>query len=459
MVWQPSHELQGGKYIIEEILGEEGFEITYKVWHHNLQTYTVIKTINDDLRDDPDYQKYEEKFQQEARILQRLSQQENNHIVSIKDLFVENNICCLMMDFVEGESLEDLVKNRKLSKAEVVNCIQQIAQALIVIHSLGLVHGNVHPGNIIFQNDGTATLIDFGIAGEIIPTSRYKSSKKFAHQVFAPYEQSLGRREPTIDIYSLASSLYFAATGELPVSGNERYTDVILHHNSDPLVPPEAYNYSLSNNVKFAIEKGMKIEPEYRSQSVSNWLELLLTDVVVKVSDFPWLSLGYITFYYSIFGFLLGLSTITITCAITYAIASSFGGTLAIILLPLFSTLIDPSMGMSMIAFYITEFFAFTIAIASALPIGRAYTVSSIYCLFINILLGVENDRSAVLTCILTWILCILFIFTYNCVDKQLKKQSIREDNQEFILAGASLLGVFLGWLVYQLFPQLYLNI
>ena len=275
MIWQKGHKLQGGRYVIEKVLGEGGFGITYKVLHTALRAYLVIKTLNDDLRYEPDFDKYEEKFKQEARILKKLSDQKNKNIVRVTDLFEENKIWYLVMDFVEGESLQKLVKRRKLSETEAVNYIRQIGEALVVCHNKNLFHRDAHPGNIMIQKDGTAILIDFGLAGEIIPSSRYEGFKPFAHPIFAPYEQGFGERKPTIDVYTLAASLYYAVTRNPPARGSERFIQVIFNSQSDPLIPPEQYNPDISNNLKLAIEKGMKLEPQFRPQSMVKWLALL----------------------------------------------------------------------------------------------------------------------------------------------------------------------------------------
>ena len=275
MIWQKGHKLQGGRYVIEKVLGEGGFGITYKVLHTALRAYLVIKTLNDDLRYEPDFDKYEEKFKQEARILKKLSDQKNKNIVRVTDLFEENKIWYLVMDFVEGESLQDLVKKRKLSETEAVNYIRQVGEALVVCHNKNLFHRDAHPGNIMIQEDGTAILIDFGLAGEIIPSSRYEGFKAFAHPIFAPYEQGYGERKPTIDVYTLAASLYYAVTRNPPARGSERFIQVIFNSQSDPLIPPEQYNPDISNNLKLAIEKGMKLEPQFRPQSMVKWLALL----------------------------------------------------------------------------------------------------------------------------------------------------------------------------------------
>ena len=127
----------------------------------------------------------------------------------------------------------------------------------------------------MIQNDATAILIDFGLAGEIIPSSRYEGFKAFAHPIFAPYEQGYGERKPTIDVYTLAASLYYAVTRNPPARGSERFIQVIFNSQSDPLIPPEQYNPDISNNLKLAIEKGMKLEPQFRPQSMVKWLALL----------------------------------------------------------------------------------------------------------------------------------------------------------------------------------------
>jgi serine/threonine-protein kinase len=270
MPWTAGERLQAGKYVIDKVLGQGGFGITYKALHVELNRTVVIKTPNENLSHDPEYDKYIERFIQEGRTLARLSQDPHPHIVGVIDLFKEGAIHCLVMDFVPGENLFETVRRRGgLTETEIVPCIRQIGEALAVVHQAGLVHRDAHPGNIMLRSINKAVLIDFGIAKELVPKTR--SSKGIAgNEGFAPYEQmSRGSREPMVDIYCLAATLYYAVTGQRPTTSLARK----LHDVS--LTPPKQINPSISDRLNQAILKGMALEPKDRPQSMQVWLAML----------------------------------------------------------------------------------------------------------------------------------------------------------------------------------------
>ncbi|MBD2183624.1 serine/threonine protein kinase [Planktothrix sp. FACHB-1355] len=267
MVWAAGQRLQKGKYIIEKILGEGGFGITYQARHTLLQQLVVIKTPNESLKNDPEYPKYLQRFVEEGRRLEKLSEKQHPNIVRVRDLFEKKGIYCLVMDFVAGESLFDLVRRRgALPANEAVEYVRQIGEALTVVHQASLVHRDAHPGNIMVQSDGKAVLIDFGIAGEILQT--VESSKHFGNWAFAPYEQMMGSREPTVDVYCLAASLYYAVTGQCPTSSLDRKL------NNVRLIKPKQHA-DISDELNRAILKGMELEAKNRPQSMQEWLKLL----------------------------------------------------------------------------------------------------------------------------------------------------------------------------------------
>ncbi|MFN6486315.1 MULTISPECIES: serine/threonine-protein kinase [unclassified Nostoc] len=272
MPWIVGQKLQSDKYEIKTVLGQGGFGITYKALHVDLNQTVVIKTPNEYLSHDPEYEKYIERFIQEGRILARLSEDPHPHIVGVIDLFRENATHCLVMDFVEGENLFEAVKCKgALPEAEIVPCIRQIGEALSVVHQAGLVHRDAHPGNIMMQRNGKAVLIDFGIAKEILPKTL--SSKGIAgNEGFAPYEQmSRGSREPTVDVYCLAATLYYAVTGQRPTTSLARKLD------NAPIISPKQIIPSISNGLNQAILKGMALEAKDRPQSMQLWLAMLET--------------------------------------------------------------------------------------------------------------------------------------------------------------------------------------
>ncbi|MFB2920394.1 serine/threonine protein kinase [Aerosakkonema funiforme] len=268
MVWAAGQRLQNGKYIIEKILGQGGFGITYKALHTKLNQPVVIKTPNASLQNDPEYAKFVKRFIKEGQLLARLSEEPHPSIVRVSDLFEEYNIPCLVMDFIAGENFWELVQRRgTIPETEAVEYLRQIGEALVIVHQAGIVHRDAHPGNMMLRKNGKAVLIDFGIAGEIMPAS--PSSRHFANLAFAPWEQMSGSREPTVDVYSLAASLYYAVTGQRPTACLERKLQNIA------LVSPKKLVASISDELNEAILKGMELEAQNRPHSVREWLELL----------------------------------------------------------------------------------------------------------------------------------------------------------------------------------------
>jgi serine/threonine protein kinase len=273
MVWASGQQLQDGKYVIEQVLGQGGFGITYKAKHSILNNSVVIKTPNDSLKNDPEYANYVKRFINEGQRLEQLSQTQHPNIVRVRDLFHEGGTYCLVMDFVQGESLFNLVQRRgTLPIEEALQYITQIGNALKVVHQAGLVHRDAHPGNMMIQQDGKAVLIDFGIAGETMPTT--VSSRFFGNPGFAPHEQMRGDRKPYVDVYSLAASLYYAITGKRPTESFQRKAYNMA------LVSPQEHNSSISNELNQAILKGMELEPENRPQTMHEWLESLTEESV-----------------------------------------------------------------------------------------------------------------------------------------------------------------------------------
>ncbi len=267
MTWQNGDCLQNGKYLILEELGEGGFGITYKAKHTHLNQIVVIKTPNDDLKNDSNYPRFVERFIEEGRKLASLSEKKHPHIVRATDLFFEGTLPCLAMDFVEGKNLFKIVERNPLSEAKALEYIRQIGDALCVVHGVGMVHRDAHPANIMVKPDGNAVLIDFGLAADVaaaIPSSRHP-----ANRAFAPYEQETGNGLPTVDVYTLAATLYFIVTRRPPTTAFDR------KFNKLALPEPKSFNSNISKELNSAILKGMQLEARNRPQSMRAWLDLL----------------------------------------------------------------------------------------------------------------------------------------------------------------------------------------
>ncbi|MEG3858668.1 serine/threonine-protein kinase [Microcoleus sp. herbarium12] len=268
MLWTPGQTtLKTRPYRIDDILGMGGFGMTYKATHLQLKHQVVLKTPNLSLQNDPEYANFVRRFIREGQILAKFCQNAHPGIVRVSDLFEEKGLHCLVMDLVVGQSLFDAVQQQgRLPDTEAVAIIRQIGEALTAVHQAGIVHRDAHPGNIMLRPNGQAVLIDFGLASELMPT--VISSRHPHNPAFAPWEQHMeGSGKPTVDIYTLAASLYYAVTGKVPTASLNR------HFRNEAL--PPAKNFGVKDWVSLAIEKGMASDPQKRPQSMQDWLSYL----------------------------------------------------------------------------------------------------------------------------------------------------------------------------------------
>ncbi|MEG4333726.1 serine/threonine-protein kinase [Microcoleus sp. AT9_A2] len=267
MLWTPGQILKTRPLRIDTILGMGGFGMTYKATHLQLNYQVVLKTPNLSLQNDPEYANFVRRFIREGQILAKFCQNAHPGIVRISDLFEEKGLHCLVRDLIVGQSLFDTVRQRgRLPDTEAVAIIRQIGEALSDVHQAGIVHRDAHPGNIMLRPNGQAVLIDFGLANELMPT--IISSRHPHNPAFAPWEQHIeGSGKPTVDIYALAASLYYAVTGKVPTASLNR------HFRNEAL--PPAKDFGVKDWVSLAIEKGMASEPQKRPQSMKDWLSYL----------------------------------------------------------------------------------------------------------------------------------------------------------------------------------------
>jgi serine/threonine protein kinase len=267
MAWLSGQELQNGKYTIEKELGEGGFGITYCA-RDNQGNFVVIKTLNDAIQKRADFAKFQQDFLNEAIKLAKCS---HPHIVQIYEVIHEDDLWCMVMEYIDGEDLGSFVENQGiLSETEALRYIQQIGEALTVVHDNGLLHRDIKPQNIMLRSGKSeAVLIDFGIAREFTPNLT-KTHTKILSDGFAPIEQydARAKRGEFTDVYALAATLYSVLTGELPTIAPMRAIGT-------ELAEVKKINSSIGDRVNHAIIKGMEIKPENRPQSINEWLSLL----------------------------------------------------------------------------------------------------------------------------------------------------------------------------------------
>ena len=229
--------LNHAKYRIERYLASGGFGNTYEGVNVSLDKKCAIKEFflkGVVLRDEhtsevfithPDNKKafnsQKEKFTKEAR---RLSRLDNSHIVRVFDFFEENGTAYYVMDYIEGESLRELQKRtgKALTEQETLSVLTQMLDALKSIHEAGLLHMDIKPANIMIDNKGKCTLIDFGASKQPSVSDGATTSSAMAYTPgFAPTEQiggSSDRWGPWTDFYALGATLYNLLTNKNPAN-------------------------------------------------------------------------------------------------------------------------------------------------------------------------------------------------------------------------------------------------
>lgn len=269
--------LQAGKYTLEEVLGEGGFGITFKAMHHALGQNVVIKTLNETSLRSPQFAYLARSCQDEAR---RLALCNHPNIVRVSDFFTENNVPYLVMDYIPGATLEQIIfPDHPLPEAIAIHYIRQVGAALQVVHQNGLLHRDVKPGNIILrQGTQEVVLIDFGIAREFTP-GMPQTHTSIISTGYAPIEQYISQapRTPATDVYGLAATLYALLTAQVPVASVLR--------DRQPMPAPRDLQPQLSPAINQAVMRGMAVEPKFRPTSVSEWLTLLPTSTPVNGSS------------------------------------------------------------------------------------------------------------------------------------------------------------------------------
>ncbi len=282
MVWNPGDRLFGGRYIVQKKLGKGGFGITYLVKNKKGQLF-VVKTLKDEVMTDPEFEEYRDKYLRDFdREVVKLAICSHPHIVRVENHFYEKPLPCLVMEYIKGQDLWQRTNRGKnpLPEAEATRYIQQIGQALTVIHEKGLLHRDLKPHNIMVrtaansQGNGEAVLIDFGIAREFIPCLTLTQTPLLTPG-FAPLEQydPQGRRGEFTDVYALAATYYCLVTGKMPPAAFMRVV-------RDTLKPPQEVNpqIAVSDVASGAMLAGLQVQAEDRPQSVSEWLGLLRVD-------------------------------------------------------------------------------------------------------------------------------------------------------------------------------------
>lgn len=271
-----------GKYLLGRALGAGGFGITYVALDLHLQVVVAIKelylkkisireeskTISVNSKDKTLFEDNKKRFLQEARVLAMFNEKDNEGVVMVKDHFEENNTAYIVMEYLEGFTLKELVKKNRLSIEQVKNLFDPVCHALTKIHQFGVVHLDVSPDNIMIMDNNRAKLLDFGGAKTI--------GAKDEHDIiafkrgYAPPEQHMenGRLGQWTDVYATAATMYYCLTGVKPIDSMERKAGAELEK-------PTKLGAKISPALEAVILKAMEIDPSKRYQTMEEFWDAL----------------------------------------------------------------------------------------------------------------------------------------------------------------------------------------
>lgn len=214
-----------------------------------------------------------QRFKQEFSAASRL---DHANIVRALDFGESGNTPFLVMEFVNGESLgQKLEREGKMSEADAIKIIAQVAQGLHRAHKLGMIHRDVKPDNILLTPDGLAKLADLGLVKEAeTDLNLTKTGRGLGTPHFMAPEQFRNAKTVDVrsDIYSLGATLYMMVTGELPFRSTGPL-DAYMKKVQNDFRPPREYAPSLSERVNWAILRAMSAEAEKRPGSCREFVE------------------------------------------------------------------------------------------------------------------------------------------------------------------------------------------
>ena len=280
----PGTELLG-RYVIGEVLGFGGFGITYKAWDKKFETILAIKEYypsgivnrnpgesevilftgkKKDIFDNGLV-----RFLDEAKNMAKFSQ--NNNIVNVFEYFEDNNTGYIVMEFLEGISLNSylLKQTQKLPIDEIMTITMSVCSALKELHAIGIIHRDISPDNIFMCSNGKIKLIDFGAAR--FSLNEEKKMTIILKPGFAPPEQyeKINKQGPWTDIYALGATVYLLLTGTKPDESTNRKIE-------DKVIPPSKLDPSIPEYISNTVMKAIALDKKNRFSTIDKFEKALL---------------------------------------------------------------------------------------------------------------------------------------------------------------------------------------
>ncbi len=256
-----------GRYELLEKIGDGGMAVVYKGKDKLLNRFIAVKILRPEFTKDATFV---ENFKRESQAAAGLS---HPNIVGVYDVGREGNINYIVMELIEGDTLNKIIeKEAPMDYRKVIDISKQVASALRIAHKNKIIHRDVKPHNIMVTNDGVVKLADFGIARAVNDATLSTGSKIVGSVHYFSPEQARGNYvDERSDIYSLGIVMYEMLTGKVPFDGDNPVT-VALKHINEEITPPR----ELEPSIPPALERiVMKATSKFQTNRYANADELI----------------------------------------------------------------------------------------------------------------------------------------------------------------------------------------
>ena len=258
-------QIIGGRYEIVKSIGEGGMANVYLANDKILDRKFAIKVLRGDLAND---EKFIRRFQREAQSVANLS---HPNIVEVYDVEEEEGQHYIVMEYIEGKTLKQLLQKRgSLTLSEVIDIMLQLTDGLAHAHDAYIIHRDIKPQNIMIQDDGLVKITDFGIAMALNATQLTQTNSVMGSVHYLPPEQANGKSS-TIksDIYSLGILMYELITGSVPFKGDNA-VEIALKHLKEKIPSIRRQNPTIPQSVENIVLRATAKNPKNRYDSVKD---------------------------------------------------------------------------------------------------------------------------------------------------------------------------------------------
>ncbi len=261
----------GKRYELLEVVGDGGMATVYKARCRMLDRIVAVKILKPEYSRD---QSFVEKFRTEATAAARLS---HPNIVNIYDVGQEDDIYYIVMEYVEGRTLKDIISEEgPLPVGKAVDIAIMICDGIHQAHQKGIIHRDIKPANILVTSNGMVKVADFGIAQAISKKTITFGENVIGSVHYISPEQAKGEPlTPATDIYSLGCVLFEMLTGQIPFDAESPIT-VALKHIHDELVSPSSLNPEITPSLEAIIYRAMDKVPARRFKTAEDMRNALL---------------------------------------------------------------------------------------------------------------------------------------------------------------------------------------